>query len=167
MIAGLAEIERERRGQRRESEGKGCPGGVDRGRTGAGDRSTSLWFPSYSPFTFRAVYPRMRARPRTALQKMGLGSVVVLEPLPPRCPGLQAGLRAWNCEGSGLGTTPPHLRGTLFQSQLPCHSTTECLRRTRFKHHYTCSSTHLLLRKQTKRKGEARRRRSVLYGLGG
>lgn len=46
----------------------------------------------------------------------------------------------------------PHLRGTLFQSQLPCHSPAKRPRQTRFKHHYSCSSAHLLLRKKQRGK---------------
>lgn len=55
----------------------------------------------------------------------------------------------------------PHLRGTLFQSQLPCHSPTKRPGQTRFKHHYSRSSTHLLLGK--KKRGKESQEEELLY----
>lgn len=109
----------------------------DEGRRRAGEpgrgRSAPAPFPPLPPSLF-APRPRACALGPQSAPRNGSGV----------CggPGAPFGeVPAWNCEGSGLGRAPPHLRGTLSRSRLFRLGTTECPRQTRSEHRYPCFST--------------------------
>lgn len=142
------------------------------GRAGSGTDPLPCRFPRI-PATLR-FWRRHSAHARWAPRsppKPGPGSAVVPEPPRERCPGSgRDGRPEIVREWGSARRRPPHLRGTLFPWQPPCHGTAQCPGQTRFKLYLLRHAPSAKEKGKKKRKGELgkiRRRISPLYGLRG